>query len=283
MKAILISLLIGLSCVAYAQQPLTNQDVLSLIKSGLGPELVAAKIRQAGGRFDTSPAVLRQLKEAGVPESVLLAMIETETNSSAPPAARTTMAPSAEPTLPGGTRVEIELAHTVSSADLKEGDPVTFHVVNPVAIDGSIVIERGAVATARVVKAEGGRRWARGGSLTWAIRDVVAVDGQRIPLDFTGSAKGDGKGGSMTAGIVVTGLLFWPAAPLWGLKKGKPAVIPAGKRFDVFTAGDSRIRLGSIRGAAPGPQVAPGRVPVTPRPAPEKTCVFGGQSVPCRP
>jgi len=41
--------------------------------------------------------------------------------------------------------------------------------------------------------------------------------------------------------MIVTGLLFLPAAPLWALKHGKAAVIPAGKRFEVFVHGDTEV------------------------------------------
>jgi len=77
LKTLLIALLFSLSLIARAQQPLTNADVISLIKSGLSAEIVSAKIKQSGGTFDTSPAKLKELKAASVPESVILAMIES--------------------------------------------------------------------------------------------------------------------------------------------------------------------------------------------------------------
>lgn len=278
MKAMLLILMLCLSSLAHAQHPLTNQDVLTLIKSGLGAEVVTAKIKQSGGDFDTSPATLKQLKDAGVPESIIVAMIEASAvrpKALAHASLNTAAKPNqTEVVIKDGTRVEIELAYTVSSADLKEGDAVSFLVVNPVQVDRFMVIERGAPSTARVVKAEGGKSWARGGQLTWSIQNVTAVDGQKIPLHFTSSTKGDGKAGSMTAGIVVTGLLFWPAAPLWGFKKGKPAVIPAGKRFEVFVQGDAKVN------ATPAPKTSAG-TPAATQQTPAKTCIFAGQEVPC--
>ena len=242
MKALLFGLSLSFTLIVHAQQPLTNADVISLIKSGLSAEIVAAKIKQTGGSFDTSPAKLKDLKTAGVPESVILAMIESD----AP--AKVTEQPkpvenvaSSAVTLKDGTPVELELAYTVSSADLKEGDAVSFRVVQPIQVNGVTVIERGAGATARVVKAEGGKSWGRGGTLTWAIQSVTTVDNQKIPLNYTAGSKGNGAPGTMTTGIVLTSLVFWPAAPLWGFKKGKPAVIPAGKRFEVFVHGDATI------------------------------------------
>jgi hypothetical protein len=43
---------------------LTNKDVMEMIKSGLTAEVVVAKIRSSRCNFDTSPAVLAELKAA---------------------------------------------------------------------------------------------------------------------------------------------------------------------------------------------------------------------------
>ena len=60
-------------------RPLTNQDVLDLIKAEMSPKLIIAKVlRSHGSTFDTSPEAMKQLKRDGVPESVILVMIEAE-------------------------------------------------------------------------------------------------------------------------------------------------------------------------------------------------------------
>lgn len=65
---------------------LTNKDVIELLDSGLSEEVVTAKIRSAGGNFDTSAATLLLLRQAKVPDAVIIAMIES---SPKPPAAPT--------------------------------------------------------------------------------------------------------------------------------------------------------------------------------------------------
>lgn len=47
----------------------------------------------------------------------------------------------------------------------------------------------------------------------------------------------------MATGVIVTGVLFWPAAPLWGFKKGKDAKVPAGQRFDVTVHGNAIVQV----------------------------------------
>jgi hypothetical protein len=275
MRALLVVLLLCAPILAQEQQRLTNQDIINLVKSGLSAEVLLTKIKRSGGSFDTSPAALKQLKEAGISESIIVAMIEADTAKPAISENPVEPVKQTEITLKEGTRVEIELAYTVSSADLKEGDAVSFLVVHPVQIEGFTVIERGAPATARVVKAEGGKSWGRAGQLTWAIQSVTAVDGQKVPLHFTTGTKGDGKGGTVTTGVIVTGLLFWPAAPLWGFKKGKPAVVPAGKRFEVFVHGDISIN-GQL---ASRPIVQPAQREA--QPMKSDKCYANGRKVPC--
>jgi hypothetical protein len=55
---------------------LTNQDIVDLVKTGLSPDIVVAKIRTSDCQFDTSTAGLKNLKDAGVPDSVVVAMVD---------------------------------------------------------------------------------------------------------------------------------------------------------------------------------------------------------------
>ncbi len=81
----------GVSSEVTGEQPLTtsttsstgqlqNSDVVQLVKAGLSTEIVLAKIRTSKSSFDTSPAALQQLKGNGVPDSLILAMIEKGAN-----------------------------------------------------------------------------------------------------------------------------------------------------------------------------------------------------------
>jgi hypothetical protein len=55
---------------------LTNNDVLGLLKANISDDVIVAKIKSSDCRFDTSPETLKSLKDAKVPDSVVLAMIE---------------------------------------------------------------------------------------------------------------------------------------------------------------------------------------------------------------
>lgn len=62
---------------------LVNQDVIELVKAGAAAEMVIGKIKSSVCRFETSPAALRLLKNAGVPDSVIQAMVRAPFHSAA--------------------------------------------------------------------------------------------------------------------------------------------------------------------------------------------------------
>ena len=62
------------------QTALTNSDVVAMVKAGIGAEIIVAKIKTSSCSFDTSPAALKQLKDASVPDSVVLTMVQAPKN-----------------------------------------------------------------------------------------------------------------------------------------------------------------------------------------------------------
>lgn len=256
--SVLLALTLSLSCVsfAFAQDgfmTLKNADIMTMVRAKLPTALIIEKINTSSCSFDTFPSVLAEMKYKGVPDEVLMAMVQAPHGGrrpSAPTKNRSSEAAAAEVatvltpiTIPDGTPLEVEATYTVSSAEVEEGSAVSFTVVHPVVINGATVIARGARATARVTKAKKGGSWGRAGTLAWMMQDVIAVDGSKVPLEFSKSTRGDSKGGTVATGIIVTGVLFWPAAPFWGFKKGKDAKVPAGRRFDVTVHGNANVQV----------------------------------------
>jgi hypothetical protein len=232
-----------------AAAPLTNKDVQDMVKSGLAPEIIVAKIRASATNFDTSPAALQELKTAGVPDAVILMMVQPASASVSSNAG----ASGVEVKVSDGTQLEVELASNVSSNTAREGDVVDFTVVSPVVVNGLTIIEKGAPAKARIAAVKKAGYWGKAGRVGWAMQDVLAADGTRIPLRMESKLTGDSKGGTVATGVVVTSIVFFPAAPFWGFKKGKNAIYPAGKRFPAFVHGDVTIK-GRPASEAPAPQ-----------------------------
>ncbi|HEX8560860.1 MAG TPA: hypothetical protein VF668_22385 [Pyrinomonadaceae bacterium] len=220
-------------------RPLTNEDVLKMVAAGLAAEVVVEKVNASPCDFDTSPAALSGLKAAGVPDSLLLLMVMSARR--APPDARRVAV-----RVPEGTTVELETAYTFDSQLTRRGDAVSFRVVNPVVVGGQVVVEKGATATALVTKAERGGHFGRAGRIEWALREVTAADGSRIPVQFSGRAVGDSKGAKVATQMVVMGGLLWPIAPVvlfQGFKRGGNAVVPEGKRFDAAVSAAATVNV----------------------------------------
>ena len=86
---LITSLAIGvmLSGVCSAQEIVTNESVLAMVKAGLADAVIVAKIQSSQTRFDLSTDTLIALKRAGVSDRVLEAMTSRSAGAvaSAPP------------------------------------------------------------------------------------------------------------------------------------------------------------------------------------------------------
>ena len=74
--------------------PLDNAAVVAMARAGLGAGPILAKVHQAGCGYDTSAKALIALKQAGVPDTVIVAMIER--CAGAPAAPQGASAPAAQ-------------------------------------------------------------------------------------------------------------------------------------------------------------------------------------------
>ena len=79
--SVLLALTLSLSCVSltFAQESfttLTNADILTMVRAKLPTALIVEKINTSNCTFDTFPSVLAELKYKGVPDEVLLAMVQ---------------------------------------------------------------------------------------------------------------------------------------------------------------------------------------------------------------
>lgn len=228
-----------------------NRDVLKMLEARLAPEVVVARIKSSAADFDTSPEALKALRDACAPDAVILAVVEAPRAAAAATAGRPVKLVAVK--VPAGTRVEVESAYRISSQEVRAGDLITFRVVNPVKVGGVTVVEPGAVATARVVKASRGGHFGRAGRLAWEMFEVTAADGTRLSIEAAGRQVGDSKGAKVATQIAITAALLPLAAPiglLHGFKRGENAYLPEGKRFDVSVRAEA-----TVSGAAPaGPE-----------------------------
>jgi hypothetical protein len=148
--------------------------------------------------------------------------------------------------LEDGTPIKLRLSRTISSSDAQVNDKVDFDVLEEVKVGDIVVIPKGSVAWGTVTEAQSKRRMARGGKLDVNIDDVRLVDGEKAALRAVKEVKGGGHTGGMTAGIVATGLIVWPAAPFFLFMHGKDVTIPKGTEITAYINGDLNLDLGKF-------------------------------------
>jgi len=247
---ITVALLITSAAVQAQQEVsprlLRNNDVLLMVEDQVKPEVIISRILTSPCNFDTFPPVLRDLRRRGVPEKVLLVM---KVVPNGPPgladvdSKTVVVVPRVQ--IPEGTSIEVETATATSSAKAIEGSSITFLAKRQVFVNDVLVIDRGAVARARVVKAKSARALGRAGMLAWEMEYVVAVDGTRIPITLSGKQKGANRTAVMAGGAVATGALIFPytspVALVWGLKKGDEAVLRGSRVFAASVRTETEI------------------------------------------
>ena len=153
--------------------------------------------------------------------------------------------------IPAGTPLEVETAFTVNSQYVRPEELISFRVLVPVRVDGVTLIEKYSLVTGRVVQAKRGGHWGKAGKLSWVMQDVVAVDLTRVPLQAvrdtpagTNRVAGTSHGGQVAAQIAIAAPLMLFAAPLAltaGFKRGENALLPAGKRLEVLSQGETIV------------------------------------------
>lgn len=83
--SVLLSAVIAFSGItAFAQETMRNADVVALVKAGLSSSIIIDKIRTSKTDFDLSTDALILLKQAGVSDEVVGAMLAAKTQVTAP-------------------------------------------------------------------------------------------------------------------------------------------------------------------------------------------------------
>ena len=156
-----------------------------------------------------------------------------------------------QPCLEDGTPVKLRFAQTVSSADAHVNDRVEFEVLEEIKVADTIVIPKGGIAWGTVTEAQPKRRMARGGKLEINMDSVRLADDEKAALRATKEGNGGGHTGAMTAGIVATGLIFFPAAPFFLFMHGKDITFPKGAEVPTFVNGNFQLDLAKFQQPAP--------------------------------
>jgi len=155
--------------------------------------------------------------------------------------------------LEDATPIRLRFNRTVSSADAHVGDTVDFEVLQELSVNGTLVIPKGGLAIGTVTEAQPKRRMARGGKLEINVDYVKLLDSEKAALRAVKGGSGGGHTGAMTAGIVATGIVFFPAAPFFLFMHGKDITMPKGAEFTAYVNGDVKMDLAKFVPATSAP------------------------------
>src|ERR1700689_2858823 len=150
--------------------------------------------------------------------------------------------------------VRLRFNRTVSSADAHVGDTVDFEVLDDISVNGTLVVPKGGIAFGTVTEAQPKRRMARGGKLEINVDYVKLLNGDKAALRSVKGGNGGGHVGAMTAGIVATGIVFFPAAPFFLFIKGKDITLPKGAEFTAYINGDMTLDIAKFHPSGTAPQ-----------------------------
>ena len=128
-----------------------------------------------------------------------------------------------------------------------------FEVVEDVQVEGITVIAKGATALATVTEADHKKSMGRGGKLEMNVDSVRLLDNEKVQLRATAGGRGGGHVGAMTGAMVATGILFFPAAPLFLFIHGKDILLPKGMETTAFIDGDMKLDLTAFSAPATTP------------------------------
>lgn len=229
------------------QKPLKNADILEMTKQGFESPLIVKAIQSSETDFDVSTQSLVDLKNAGVSQSVLEAMLSAEGSkpSGSSEAAHGTV--SAEGPAAGGspksicgkargcllretTQVPLKFAADVNSKTAHVGDPVEFVLDEDMKVGDVVVVTKGANALATVSEAKKAGMMGRPGDLSVQLQYLIVGD-NHVRLRGTQGREGESKTGATVALTVLFG-------PVGLIKHGKNVDIPAGTPLQAYVDQD---------------------------------------------
>jgi hypothetical protein len=245
-----IVMLLGLSIWAaggasgQTQKPLTNADVANMTKQGFEASLIVKDIESSSTDFDTSSQALIDLKNAGVDQSVLEAMLSAQARKSSSTVEAVRGAAASVAALPSqltcsanagcllkeGTAVPLKFAADLSSKVAHEGDSVEFLLDGDLKVGGSVVAPKGAHGVATVSEAKKAGMMGRPGDLAVQMQYLI-VGSNHVRIRGTEGKEGDSKTGAAVALTVVFG-------PIGLIKHGKNVQIPAGTSLTAYVDQD---------------------------------------------
>lgn len=166
---------------ATADAPLTNDQVIEMVKSGVSKNIIVSHIRNSKTNFTFSTEDLIDLAKKDVPGDIIEVMRNPH---AADPAAPAPVSPpqALHATLNAGHEVPFLAASDIPFSAAGDGSRIEFVVAEDVKAGDQVVIAKGAHGFGSLIDAEKRKLFGRGGKVTVRLESVKAVDSQNIKL-----------------------------------------------------------------------------------------------------
>jgi hypothetical protein len=208
-------------------------------------------------------------------QSALCCMIAAATQAIAPVPAPPPPAPQPTPSVPSAdlpappagfvripadTNVDFEIVDALSSKTSKIDDMFAIRLLDPVTVDGAVLLPAGTMGQGQVVHSAKARALGKAGELILTARYLSCGDTHLALRGFHLSLSGKNKSSQITAAVAVGGMI---AAPLMFVSGGE-SIIPAGTRATARLKMPVDVRVQSDAGCTALPVAPPGLVAVVP-------------------
>ena len=241
---VLVAVAVGLT-FAQTKKPLTNADVLQMVKAGFEQSMIVKAIEANDTNFDVSVQALMDLKSAGVNQTIIEAMLAAEARKKVPPAASV---PAKDPAVGSAapadssmtklllkeeTEIALKFAADLSSKTAAEGDPVDMILDEDLKVGNAVVVKKGAHAVAKVTNVKKAGMMGKPGELN-ILMEYLKAGGTRVRLRGSKGKEGQGKTGTAVALTVLFG-------PIGLIKHGKNVEVKAGTPLKVYVDQDTLL------------------------------------------
>ncbi|HXR38414.1 MAG TPA: hypothetical protein VN776_04955 [Terracidiphilus sp.] len=247
--ALLTSLLLcvlsaTLLALGQTKKPLTNDDVVQMVKAGFDEATIVKAIQANETNFDASVDALVALRTAGASKPIIDAMLEAEARkkdtapSANDPNAQPAMSnsppePASKLMLKEGTEVKLKFRDNLSSKTAAEGDPVNLTLDQDLKVGEVTVARAGAAAVGTISQAKKSGMLGRAGELNMRLDHLLAGD-SRVKLRGSKGKQGEGKEGTTVALTVLFG-------PIGLIKHGKNVEIKEGTPLVAYVDQDIEL------------------------------------------
>lgn len=137
-----------------------------------------------------------------------------------------------------GTAIKLQFSNTICSASAHKGDKLEFIVEKDLIVDGYTVIRAGELGLGSVVQVKQRRLLGMGGGLIVKLDSVELANGERMELEARKRFKGRSHTLRMGMAMAVTGAIYFPAAPVFLLSRGRDSTVLKGTEVTAYTKGE---------------------------------------------